>query len=438
MNMEPRRLRIFFLFCALVLPVQLCEIPRMNSDLIGCLNRRLMSVTEDLSKELNPSVYMALRLSSDHNLKKEAQYFHRLKNAFQAKEKSFLPAGQQVQPKTGHLALYLLALRAACQDMKTREMKRLVTRLKHDLHKEKEQIGPEEKGHPITNYYQYSLGVLALCVHGKKIDTHVIQKLINAEMHNKFTHGTKLSVDTEAMAGLAFHCLKQSRLYTRSIVSALLQAVQSVKKKILQAQTPEGTFGNIFSSPLAMQVLVATGMSNKKSECSRGMNALLGTLEHNHDNLMMMSQLLPVLHGKSYLDIATMGCQAERDTLQQHVKCPESSVTALEHSIFTIQLSVQHPSSHEELYNHSIQVPSGSSLLDVLGKAQNQGSKLFTFETRSTLQGPMLTTVMGIEAKDAERSYWQLLKAPDTSLEKGVSDYRPQDGESIILKLSHQ
>lgn len=56
------------------------------------------------------------------------------------------------------------------------------------------------------------------------------------------------------MAGLAFHCLKQSRLYTRSIVSALLQAVQSVKKKILQAQTPEGTFGNIFSSPLAMQV----------------------------------------------------------------------------------------------------------------------------------------------------------------------------------------
>lgn len=202
------------------------------------------------------------------------------------------------------------------------------------------------------------------------------------------------------------------------------------------------------------------------------MNALLGTLEHNHDNLMMMSQLLPVLHGKSYLDIATMGCQAERgkwlrgggeredwdargkgrefmglhywsqwqipfegremrllvtaveapsekrrgnprrraaskvwerrkgcgskmylraclaigssaslpfaDTLQQHVKCPESSVTALEHSIFTIQLSVQHPSSHEELYNHSIQVPSGSSLLDVLGKAQNQGSKLFT------------------------------------------------------------
>lgn len=62
----------------------------MNSDLIGCLNRRLMSVTEDLSKELNPSVYMALRLSSDHNLKKEAQYFHRLKNAFQAKEKRYV------------------------------------------------------------------------------------------------------------------------------------------------------------------------------------------------------------------------------------------------------------------------------------------------------------------------------------------------------------
>lgn len=47
------------------------------------------------------------------------------------------PAGLQEHPKTGQLALYLLVLRAACQEAE----RQLVTQLKLYLHKEKNNIG---------------------------------------------------------------------------------------------------------------------------------------------------------------------------------------------------------------------------------------------------------------------------------------------------------
>ncbi|XP_067406301.1 transcobalamin-2 isoform X2 [Emydura macquarii macquarii] len=340
---------------------------------------------------------------------------------------------QQKQPSTGRLALYLLALRAACQDMETRQGRKLVTQLKGHLHKEKTQIAFKGKGHPITSYYQYSLGVLALCVHGKKLETDVIRQLLNAEKHNKFTHGGKLSVDTEAMVGLAFACLERANLYEPSTVAAIHTAGRRVTKKILRAQTAKGTFGNVFSSPLAVQLLIATRMGTEP-ECTKVMATLLESLEA-FQNPMTMSQLLPVLYGKSYLDIATMECQAENDTLELDTTCPGPGPLILGPEMITVHLDVENSLRPEKLYNCSIQVPSGSSLLAVLKTAKQGSPGQFTFETQDTLQGLFLTSVMGVKAGDGEWKYWQLLQAPDTSLEKGISDYHPRDGETILLKF---
>lgn len=90
------------------------------------------------------------------------------------------------------------------------------------------------------------------------------------------------------------------------------------------------------------------------------------------------------------------------------------------------------------------------------------------FHTQDTPQGPFLTQVLGLEARQEKRNYWQLLTAPDTPLQMGewwvgvpgevagvpcsptaavsprtvvplstgVADYRPKDGETLILRLS--
>ncbi|KAF6083231.1 transcobalamin 2 [Phyllostomus discolor] len=82
-------------------------------------------------------------------------------------------------------------------------------------------------------------------------------------------------------------------------------------------------------------------------------------------------------------------------------------------------------------YTHSIHVPAGSSLEDVLKKAKELRG--FTYGTQATLSGPYLTSVMGKVV--GEREFWQLIRAPDTPLLQGIADYRPQNGETIELRL---
>lgn len=47
---------------------------------------------------------------------------------------------------------------------------------------------------PLTNYYQYSLGVLALCVSDVRTNNHVINKLIKATEHEHLKHGDTDSI----------------------------------------------------------------------------------------------------------------------------------------------------------------------------------------------------------------------------------------------------
>ncbi|XP_032991708.1 transcobalamin-2 [Lacerta agilis] len=434
--MDPRGLRFFVLFPILFASVQLCEIPAGNSDRIRSLNAELLKVADDASEEPNPSVYLALRLSNDHNLQKEIQYLQRLKDAFQPNASSTpTPVRYQEHPGTGQLALYLLALRAACHDMETLEGRQLVTQLKLHLNKEKAQIGHKDTGHPITNYYQYSLGVLALCVHRKKIDEHVIHKLLHAEEQGRFVLHNKHSVDTEAMGGLAFACLERATFYRPELVADLSQAVQRVKQKILQAKTAEGAFGNVDSSPLATQFLIATGMN---PECPEAVATLIRSLDRgDFQNTLIKSQLLPALHGKSYLDVAGMVCQAERGGLDLVTSSPRLELPTGSRPSILVHLLVKQPPLRVPLYRNVLRVPLGSSLLDVLKAAEELNThKRFTFETQNTLSGPLLTAVMGVKPREGERKYWKVLRAPNTALEQGIADYIPQNEETILFKFS--
>lgn len=56
------------------------------------------------------------------------------------------------------------------------------------------------------------------------------------------------------MAGLAFVCLEQTAGYSQKLQASVRRAVKRAKAKILKAGTPEGVYGNIYSTPLAVQV----------------------------------------------------------------------------------------------------------------------------------------------------------------------------------------
>ncbi|KAB1255161.1 Transcobalamin-2 [Camelus dromedarius] len=423
---------LFFLLGGLGALAQVCEITEVDSELVERLGQRLLPWMDRLSLEhLNPSVYVGLRLSSLQAGAKEAHYLHSLKLSYQ---QSLLRSASgndnsdsEAKPSMGQLALYLLALRANCEFVGGRKGDRLVSQLKRFLEDEKGAIGHNHKGHPRTSYYQYSLGVLALCLHQKRVHDSVVGKLLYAVEHEEHLRQAHLSVDSVAMAGLAFSCLELSNL-NPSQRDRISLALGRVREKILKAQTPEGHFGNVYSTPLALQLLMTSHTPTVElgAACLKAKAALLASLQHKtFRNPLMISQLLPVLNRKSYVDLISPDCQAPRVMLEPAMGT--SSQTQVP-EVIHVTLKV---SSILPPYVQSISVPAGSSLEDVLKKARDHGR--FMYGTQASLSGPYLTSVMGKKAEG--REFWQLLRAPNTPLLQGLADYRPRDGETIELRL---
>ncbi|XP_075691692.1 transcobalamin-2 isoform X2 [Rhinoderma darwinii] len=405
---------------AFIVPVKLCEIPEGNIHLIKSLNLKLLRVTLDTSNEANPSVYVGLRLSEDHNMEKEDEYFQRLKTSMEAISTRL--GIKEGEPKTGHLALQLMAQKVSCDDTNPSVRNKLITHMKYHLHKEKENIAL--KGKPLSNYYQYSLGILAMCVNDKFVDRHVVHKLILAEEQNKLEHGESVSIDTEAMAGIALLCVKRYNNYPRELVLHMKKSVKSIKDKIVASQNTEGELGNLYSTPLAVQFLLALGGRKDKDTCSKAITALMdGMKEGKFSNPMMMSQLMPALFQKSYLDVAKVDCENIINNPLLIPSLPTLHDVVVGEEFIHVRLIVE---GHN--FNEIIEVPSRSTLLDILKTAQKQNSQ-FSFETKNTLHGPFLTTVNKVAG------YWQLLKEPNISLLQGIADYRPEDGETIVLRL---
>ncbi|KAM3939073.1 transcobalamin-2 isoform 1-T2 [Leptodactylus fuscus] len=420
--MAPNWQVLIILVQAFIVPVKLCEIPEENKHLIKSLNLKLLRSTLDTSNDANPSVYVGLRLSEDHNLEKEDEYFQKLKPSMEAISTSRLGIKEN-EPKTGLISLQLMAQKVSCDNTIRSVKNKLLTHLKYHLHKEKENIALN--GKPLSNYYQYSLGIIAMCINDKFADRHVVHKLILAEEQNQFGHGESVSVDTEAMAGIALLCVKRFNNYPRELILHIKKSVKSIKDKILASQNTEGELGNLYSTPLAMQFLSALGGRKDKDTCSKAITALTnGMKEGKFSNPMMMSQLLPVLFQKSYLDIVNVDCDSITNNPLLIPNSPTLHDVVLGEEFIQVRLMVE-----GQNFNEIIEVPSHSSLLDILKTAQKQNALKFSFETKSTMYGPLLTSVNNVEG------YWQLMKDSNIPLLQGIADYRPEGGETIILRL---
>lgn len=158
--------------------------------------------------------------------------------------------------------------------------------------------------------------------------------------------------------------------------------------------------------------------------CLKASVALLASLQDGaFQNALMISQLLPVLNHKTYIDLIFPDCLAPQVMLE-----PAAETIPQTQEVISVTLQVL---SLLLPYRQSISVLAGSTVEDVLKKAHELGG--FTYETQASLSGPYLTSVMGKVA--GEREFWQLLRDPDTPLLQGIADYRPKDGETIELRL---
>lgn len=404
-----------------------CDTETAHSELLLSLNKNLLRSLETQEGLPNPSVHLALRLSSNHNLAKENEHLNRLKNNLHNDIQSSLSNSQSV---VGLLALYTLALKSSCYDLNTitfsvsEKSETLLTHLKKQMEQEKEHIAFSHR--PLTNYYQYSLGVLALCVSGIRVNNHVSNKLIKAVEHEHFKHGDSESVDTYAMAGMALQCVKEAGSHVQN-ASELDTALSKIKQKLLASRRTDGHIGNEFSTGLSVQALLAMG--GQVAECAASMEAMRRDARSNtYHNPMAISQILPALHQKSYLTVKSKQCLNEDDTL---VLEPIDPVVVLPSKTkVTVMVEVVTSSGAAAVY--SVDAPKGSSLLEALEllKGKDVG---FMFETESSLWGPFLSMVNGEQARQSDRRYWHL-SSDGTALSQGVSDFKIEAAQKITIK----
>uniref|UniRef100_A0A1A8E298 Transcobalamin II, like n=1 Tax=Nothobranchius kadleci TaxID=1051664 RepID=A0A1A8E298_NOTKA len=403
-----------------------CDTDGSNQELLLSLNKNLLRSLATQEGLPNPSVHLALRLSSHHNLAKEQDNLNRLKNELHNSIQSSLTNSQ---PVTGIMALYSLALKSSCYDLNTitftvgDKSEMLLTNLKKQMEQEKEHIAFSHR--PLTNYYQYSLGVLALCVSGIRVNNHVSHKLIKAAEHNNFKHGEEESVDTQAMAGMALQCVKDSGFYSHN-PAELDTSLEKIKQKLLESQRTDGHIGNEFSTGLAVQALLAMGTNVE--ECAASMEAMRTAARSNtYHNPMAISQTLPALQKKSYLNVKSKECLNEDDSLVLEITGPTVVPSETE-----VRVMVEVVTSSGATAAYSVEVPKGSSLLDALNllSMKNVG---FTFEQESSLWGPFLSAVNGEQARQSDRRYWHL-SSDGIALTEGVSDFKIDKVQKITIQ----
>ncbi|XP_078533500.1 transcobalamin-1-like [Lissotriton helveticus] len=378
----------------------------------------------------NPSILLALRLATDHNLQVEKAMVLSLKEA----------AVQRVinseDFSSGMVALYVLALQASCENPRN------VTALNCNIdlvqvleNKYKEELrNIEEHGRPLSNDFQIGLDIIALCLQDVPVNVSAVLGSGSANMG----HGDQdsFSVDTAAVVVLGLTCVVERGYITPEEKEAITQTLRSLVQKILNQSQSDGEIGNLYSTGLAMQALFVSEQYYNSSQwdCSKTLAAVLKAIkEGKFDNPMAASQITPSLEGRTYLNAKGLNCSADEDNLP--IVSTPAPPPISNHSEITVNYRIIDGVNHAFNISINVTVPEGCTLLDVMEKAQEMDPNNFSFEVEQTSWGPSIVSINGLAASNTERTYWQLLSGT-TPLSQGAGDYKPSDGEHLVANLT--
>ncbi|XP_015718625.1 cobalamin binding intrinsic factor [Coturnix japonica] len=372
----------------------------------------------------NPSVLLALNLAGDSS--KARQYLLE-----QIKETAVKQAKDM---SSGQVALYTLALLSSCCNPRHVKVHRQSVDLLSILQEKTDQEVAhwEEYGIPQSTLFSMGLDAQALCVVGaggyQSAAVILAKQLLSSQ--------GELSVDEQAMMALALVCAyNQTKL--QDVRDLLKTALTKVSNALLDKQAEgNGMIGNIYSTGLATQLLLAAGKfyAPRAWDCRQPVATIT---KHHLQQPMAVAQALPALVGRTYLDSASLNCSYEASTTTNLQLDPILSQGMMAEKVSTITVKytiINHLIGHYFTYTTTVSVPAGSVLLVVLEEAQRVDPN-FSFKTVPTSWGPMVVSIHGLDASETERTFWQFFSSSD-ALEEGVGTYKPHNGEHILAVFS--
>ncbi|XP_010631389.1 transcobalamin-1 [Fukomys damarensis] len=420
------------LLCFSLIPNQVCKTCEVSEENYFRLNPLLNTMTDSkyTTGSHSADILLSLRLVGLQN------------------QTLIQPLSQQVKKEVrrkglnlslGRLALVTLAL-GACQtpDENFIHDNHLLGHLENKLQAEIGNMKAHD-GSPLTNYFQLSLGILALCLFHGQYSTTQVAELFAPENKNYYFHGN-FSVDTGAMAVLALMCVKRGLINgqtktDKKDLRSIDEHIQSLVEKLLSEKKEGGLIGNTFSTGIAVQALFIAPHYYKERDwnCRQTLDTILREISQGaFTTPIAAAQILPTLVGKTYLDVSRgSSCASGLGNFNISGHEPEPTTPPNSPSNITVHFSVK----IRETYSTTVTVPKGSVFLAVMEEAQKKNETVFGFTVEQSSWGPYVTSVQGLKANNNDRTYWEL-RSGGRSLSQGVGSYVVHDGESLEIRWS--
>ncbi|NXN20515.1 IF factor, partial [Nycticryphes semicollaris] len=195
-----------------------------------------------------------------------------------------------------------------------------------------------------------------------------------------------------------------------------------------------GMMGNIYSMGLALQVLGSTERfyAPREWDCAQAFSVVYS---HDYSQTTAITQVLPALVGKSYLEAASLNCDPSSG-MSPSRQSPKLAPTGGQRALIQVHYSIINMLQGKHFSDSiSVWVPGGSTLLKVLQAAEEKDPQVFSFQMEQTSWGPMVISIHGLAANPEDRTYWQFLSGED-ALQEGVGTYKPRDEEHIQAVFS--
>jgi len=344
----------------------------------------------------------------------------------------------------GRLALVILGLKATCTDPKQYVGLDLVELLVQKMKK-----FPHDG---FNNYYQYSLGIIALASADKYIDDSFLEKLLtNVFLGNgkkiKGSFGAIMN-DTRLMGVLALQAAHRQKFhphwYAKHVNRELRKAHKALKQVLKNFDRMEK---NIVTVAHMMQVLFSsTGDLQKVPGCGRMYGWLLKHQDEtgSFGGVPQTAYVLPALAGKSLLDVINVDCGRKPDQIQdssirkfialRKTKAKKANTVKETSSQKFIEVAVSlEYGNPANSVSASFRIRAGSTAFDALliaGGINNCFRATYT----KTVWGPMIDSICGQRQDHSTKSYW-MFYVNGNKAKTGPSSYILQQSDNISFKL---
>ncbi|GBM85620.1 Uncharacterized protein CG3556 [Araneus ventricosus] len=315
-----------------------------------------------------------------------------LEEELMAKQTELKTAVAQLRPSltNSELSMFINALLVTCHSPRQFYGNNLVKRLKEQV---------EESGN-----FTHPLAYLALCNANESWPLRATSDLNSILSSNSEYPFVK---DLQAMALTALSCEanRSSNIDNKILKHPTLTLYKNTIQQFKKLQAHDGSFGNVYTTALITQALLSSGQEHCKDwKLNATIKYLMKELNSSSVDFLTTYLTLPILNGKSLMDISRVNCSANP---RKHGDDPISEINDYLGPKMRVRYSLYIGDEKDVIHTISLRVPENYTASEVMELAEVEDPK-YKFEWKMT-SGKMYVYEIAKVTNDPESGKFWLL-----------------------------